>query len=180
MQQYVTIQHYKNCILLPPDGTCDEGTVHLVGSDDVSRGRAIYCHNGTWHSLCRDHWNSTGEEARVLCQTLGYDISRYGKPLQQNDAVCYVNIYVKHWPQLIMVVEQVPSSNVAVGRTHQVTALSWTTVNAGMWQGLTVQVCLVCLWLNFHYSCPMCCSSLYYSRPDRLSAMQFGELLLLL
>ena len=67
--------------ILPPDGTCDEGTVHLVGSDDVSRGRAIYCHNGTWHSLCRDHWNSTGEEARVLCQTLGYDTSRYGKPL---------------------------------------------------------------------------------------------------
>ena len=65
---------------IPPGGTCDEGTVHLVGSDDVSRGRAIYCHNGTWHSLCRDHWNSAREEARVLCQTLGYDISRYGKP----------------------------------------------------------------------------------------------------
>ncbi|CAI8055169.1 Scavenger receptor cysteine-rich domain superfamily protein, partial [Geodia barretti] len=63
------------------NGTCDEGTVHLVGSDDVSRGRAIYCHNGTWHSLCRDHWNSTGEEARVLCQTLGYDTSRYALAL---------------------------------------------------------------------------------------------------
>ena len=68
-------------VLLPPGGTCDEGTVHLVGSDDISRGRAIYCHNGTWHSLCRDHWNSTGEEAQIVCQALGYDTSRYGKLL---------------------------------------------------------------------------------------------------
>ena len=60
------------------DTSCEEGTVHLVGSDDVSRGRVLYCYKGTWYSVCRDGWNTTGEEARVVCQTIGYDTSRYG------------------------------------------------------------------------------------------------------
>ena len=73
-------QHSKNTVnyCSSPDDTCEEGTVHLVGSDAVSRGRVLYCYQGTWYSLCRDGWNTTGEEARVVCQTIGYDTSRYG------------------------------------------------------------------------------------------------------
>ena len=74
-------QHSKNTVKLlcsSPDDTCEEGTVQLVGSDDISRGRVLYCYEGTWYSLCRDNWNTTGKEARFLCQTIGYDTSRYG------------------------------------------------------------------------------------------------------
>ena len=61
------------------DITCDEGAVHLVGGDDVSRGRVLYCYNGTWYSLCSDNWDTTGMETKVLCQSAGYNTSDYGK-----------------------------------------------------------------------------------------------------
>ncbi|CAI8040135.1 Deleted in malignant brain tumors 1 protein [Geodia barretti] len=73
--------HY--CYLYEPAGvvctnvTCIEGAVHLVGGDDVSRGRVAYCYNGTWYSVCASDWDTTGEEARVVCETLGYDTSYY-------------------------------------------------------------------------------------------------------
>ena len=52
---------------------CEEGTVHLVGGDDVSRGRVLYCFEGTWYSLCDTGWEDGGEEARVVCTDLGYN-----------------------------------------------------------------------------------------------------------
>ena len=50
--------------------------LHLVGGDDVSRGRVVYCYEGTWYSLCADGWDEQGNETRVICSSLGY---RYGR-----------------------------------------------------------------------------------------------------
>ena len=61
------------------DNTCVDGTLHLVGSDDVSRGRVEYCSNGTWYSLCADGWDTTGNEANVVCRTWGYQRYYDGK-----------------------------------------------------------------------------------------------------
>ena len=66
----------KYCIFV--DEVCVEGDVHLVGEDGVSRGRVEYCHNGTWYSVCADGWNTTGEEARVVCNAMGYNSAHYG------------------------------------------------------------------------------------------------------
>ena len=75
------------------DETCDEGTVKLVGSDDASRGRVEYCYNRTWHSVCADGWDTIGaEEARVVCETMGYDTTRYGKV----NSVIIVAMYYVH------------------------------------------------------------------------------------
>ena len=54
------------------DTVCENGTVHLVGGDDVSRGRVEYCYEGAWHSLCASDWGETGDEARAICTSLGY------------------------------------------------------------------------------------------------------------
>ena len=54
------------------DATCEDGTVHLVGGSDVSRGRVEYCYEGTWYAVCASGWEDNGEEARVICSTLGY------------------------------------------------------------------------------------------------------------
>ena len=56
--------------------TCTEGTIHLVGGDDISRGRVEYCYDGTWYSVCANDWDTTGEEARVVCETLGYNFGK--------------------------------------------------------------------------------------------------------
>lgn len=56
--------------------TCEHGRVHLVGGDDVSRGRVLYCYEGSWYSVCANDWDE--EEARVVCKTLGYDTSIIG------------------------------------------------------------------------------------------------------
>ena len=76
--QHVTFhpKHEGNPFYL--DTTCDEGTVHLVGGDDLSMGRVEYCKSGTWHTVCADDWETTGEEAQVVCQTAGFDVSQYG------------------------------------------------------------------------------------------------------
>ena len=39
----------------------------------MSRGRIEYCYNGTRYSLCADGWDTTGNEAHVVCNTMGYD-----------------------------------------------------------------------------------------------------------
>ena len=54
------------------DKSCVEGTVHLVGSDHVSKGRVEYCYNGMWYSVCADGWSATGNEAGVICNTMGF------------------------------------------------------------------------------------------------------------
>ena len=58
------------------DTTCEDGTVHLVGGDDVSRGRVEYCYQGAWYSVCASGWDESGEEARVICSSLGYTFGK--------------------------------------------------------------------------------------------------------
>ena len=71
--------------LLPPDNTCEHGTVHLVGSDDISRGRVEHCYEGSWYSVCATDWGE--EEVRVVCETLGYSTEIYGKVMYTCDMV---------------------------------------------------------------------------------------------
>ena len=68
-----------------------EGSVYLLGGDG-SRGRVQYCNDGTWHSVCADDWDSTGIEARVVCQSAGYDTSGYGKPHCQRRLHLSINL----------------------------------------------------------------------------------------
>ena len=58
------------------DTTCEDGAVHLVGGDDVSRGRVEYCYQGTWYSVCANSWDESGLEAGVICRSLGYQLGR--------------------------------------------------------------------------------------------------------
>ena len=67
------------------DTFCEDGSLHLVGGDDVSRGRVVYCYEGTWYSLCADGWDEQGNEARVVCGGLGYRYGRFNHVLLYND-----------------------------------------------------------------------------------------------
>ena len=69
-----------------------EGTVHLVGSDDVSKGRVLYCHSGAWYAVCADDWESTGEETRVLCESAGFNNPDYGSYTKQHSIMCYIYV----------------------------------------------------------------------------------------
>ena len=64
---------------LHQDGTCVDGTVHLVGGPDISTGRVEYCHNGTWHSVCASGWEISGREAQFICKTVGYQVQPFSK-----------------------------------------------------------------------------------------------------
>ena len=57
--------------------TCEDGTVHLIGDGDISRGRVQYCHEGGWYSVCASDIGL--EEARAICTTLGYHRGPFGK-----------------------------------------------------------------------------------------------------
>ena len=80
---YLCLATYKviDTLYIPADVTCEEGTLHLVGGSYLTRGRVEYCYDGTWQSVCADNWAVTGEEARAVCQTLGYNTSIFGKPI---------------------------------------------------------------------------------------------------
>ena len=47
-----------------------------MGGATLSRGRVEYCYDGSWYSLCAKYWDE--EEARVVCNTLGYDTTDHG------------------------------------------------------------------------------------------------------
>ena len=64
----------KFCNQSSADTVCVDGTVHLVGGHSLRAGRVEYCYNGTWHSVCSNGWDDV-QEARVVCNTLGYDTS---------------------------------------------------------------------------------------------------------
>ena len=74
------------------DVTCEDGAVHLVGGDTLSRGRVEYCYHGSWYSLCANDWSE--QEARVVCNTLGYDITTHGKI--HDNSTEYELIFVIH------------------------------------------------------------------------------------
>ena len=76
------------------DVTCEDGTVHLVGADAVSRGRVEYCYQSRWYSVCASDWAWDGEEARVICKTLGYNTAYYGNNNNHRElfkCYCYQN-----------------------------------------------------------------------------------------
>lgn len=52
--------------------SCTEGTVALVGGNGDDMGRVEYCYQGQWYTVCADDFEVTGEEARVICQSLGH------------------------------------------------------------------------------------------------------------
>ena len=80
--------HWNVSCLLKDRTSCVEGSVYLLGGDGVTRGRVQYCYNGAWHSVCADNWDTTGIEARVICESAGYDTSGYGKPIARKDCIC--------------------------------------------------------------------------------------------
>ena len=67
---------HHDCATLSIDTTCEDGTVHLVGGDDVSRGRVEYCYQGAWYSVCASDWDDSGLEAQVICGSLDYRFGR--------------------------------------------------------------------------------------------------------
>ena len=76
------------------DMTCEDGAVHLVGGDTLSRGRVEYCYHGSWYSLCANDWGE--QEARVVCNTLGYDTTGHGKIHDHSTESEYELIIVIH------------------------------------------------------------------------------------
>ena len=55
-------------------GDCTDGHVRLRGSFIERLGRVEVCVNGTWTTICDEHWDDV--DASVVCQQLGH--SFYG------------------------------------------------------------------------------------------------------
>ena len=78
------------------DVTYENGTVHLIGGGDISRGRVQYCHEGSWYSVCAS--DIRVEEARAICATLGYYRGPFGKAyiyVYCNLSVVYFISYIR-------------------------------------------------------------------------------------
>ena len=72
--------------------TCEDGTLHLIGDGDISRGRVQYCYEGGWYSVCASDIGL--EEARAICTTLGYYGGPFGKTfLVYNSVASYYLLY---------------------------------------------------------------------------------------
>ena len=68
------------------DTTCVGGAVRLVGGPTMREGRVQMCYSGKWHSVCGDRWSETGNEANVVCSTLGYS-EKLGKIPPQSASI---------------------------------------------------------------------------------------------
>ena len=50
--------------------TASKPMVRLVGGNSSSEGRVEVFYNGTWGTVCQNHW--TVQDANVVCRELGY------------------------------------------------------------------------------------------------------------
>ena len=77
-------QYHIAVLKMSTDAACENGRVHLVGGDAISRGRVEYCYDGSWYSVCASDLDQEG--ARVVCKTLGYDTTDHGKNIYTENA----------------------------------------------------------------------------------------------
>uniref|UniRef100_A0A1X7UUM2 SRCR domain-containing protein n=1 Tax=Amphimedon queenslandica TaxID=400682 RepID=A0A1X7UUM2_AMPQE len=71
-------------ICLPLVHCCTSGELQLVNGDVPEQGRVEICINGTWGTVCDDHWNHSN--AQVVCRQLGY--LNAGTPDQGRVEIC--------------------------------------------------------------------------------------------
>ena len=81
-----------------PDVISSGVGIRLVGGPDALSGRVEVLHNGTWGTVCGDHWDAS--DAAVVCRWLGYSGgrgytgARYGQgtgPIWMDDVDCNGN-----------------------------------------------------------------------------------------
>ena len=62
---------------------CTDGKVRLSSPSSQLIGRVDVCVNGTWSTICDDHWTNT--DAIVICRQLGH--STYGNNYFRNSLI---------------------------------------------------------------------------------------------
>ena len=55
-------------------GVCRDGNVRIRGFNYNQIGRVEVCVNGSWSTVCAEHWDDA--DAKVACQQIG--LSSYG------------------------------------------------------------------------------------------------------
>ena len=118
-QVIVALLYLTKLFVPTTDGTCEDGTVHLIGGGDISRGRVQYCHEGSWYSVCASDIGV--EEARAICATLGYYRGIFGKTcVSLWQSICvYFNSYIGGFNPLLPLQIQCDTVNENVKNCHK-------------------------------------------------------------